>query len=104
MRRLLSTIYRMIGRALAAILLLSSLAAPVGATPLEDANAAADSGDYAKAMQLLRPLAEQGDPAAQYDLGVMYYAGQSVPPNPAEAAQWFGKAAEQGDLNAQYNL
>jgi hypothetical protein len=59
MRRLLSTIPRMIGRALAAMLLLWCFASPAGATALDDANAAADSGDYAKAMQLLRPLAEQ---------------------------------------------
>ena len=47
-----------IGRALAATLLvaamMSSFAAPVGAAPLDDANAAADSGDYAKAVQLLQ--------------------------------------------------
>src|SRR3984957_7590530 len=103
MRRWLSTMLEMIWRALAAMLLLWSFAAPVGATALEDANAAAESGDYAKAMQLLRPLAEQGDAAAQYDLGIMYYAGQGVARNAAEAVRWFGKAAEQGDLNAQYN-
>ena len=50
----------MIGRALAAMLLLWRLASPAAATALDDASAAADSGDYAKAMQLAAPAGRAG--------------------------------------------
>jgi TPR repeat protein len=59
----------------AAAMLLLSLAAPVAAGPLEDAIAAVQMGDYATAMRLLRPLADQGRPDAQNNLGIMYYFG-----------------------------
>ena len=55
-------------------------------------------------MRLLRPLADQGDATAQYDLGLMYAKGQGVPQDYAEAVKWFRKAADQGDASAQYNL
>ena len=41
---------------------------------------------------------------AQYDLGGMYYNGQGVAKNYAEAMKWFRKAADQGSANAQYGL
>ena len=49
-------------------------------------------------------VAEQGDAAAQYNLGLMYYKGQGVRQDDAQAVQWFHKAAEQGSAAAQYNL
>ena len=51
-----------------------------------------------------RTLAETGDPAAQYELGVMYQNGEGVPQNYSTAVKWFRMAAEQGDSNAQYCL
>ena len=36
------------------------------------------SGDYATALREWRPLAEQGNADAQYNLGVMYYNGKGV--------------------------
>lgn len=48
--------------------------------------------------------AEQGNAAAEYDLGVAEAQGQGVPQDEAKAAQWFLKAAEQGNVRAQYNL
>lgn len=48
--------------------------------------------------------AERGDAAAQSMLGNMYYQGQGVAQNYAEAAKWFRKAAEQGDAHGQYIL
>ncbi len=35
---------------------------------------------------------------------MMYYKGQGIPQDHAEAARWSRKAAEQGDANAQINL
>jgi hypothetical protein len=47
--------------AIAALYLTASFAAPVAAGPLEDAIAAYGKGNYATALLLLRPLAEQGN-------------------------------------------
>jgi TPR repeat protein len=66
--------------------------------------AAYDRGDYETALKTLRPLAEEGNPAAQSDLGVMYEKGQAVPQDYKEAARWYRKAADQGYPTAQFNL
>ena len=49
-------------------------------------------------------LAEQGDAAAQNNLGFRYANGRGVPENNAEAVKWYRLAAEQGDATAQTNL
>ena len=61
-------------------------------------------GDYATALRLLRPLADQGDAVAQFYLGLMYDNGRGVPQNYAEAVKWYRLAADQGNANAQFNL
>jgi TPR repeat protein len=61
-------------------------------------------GNYAAALQHLRPLAEQGDVRAQYTLGLMYYHGRGVPRNDPEAMRWLRLAADQGHAPAQFNL
>ncbi len=61
-------------------------------------------GDYATALREWRPLAEQGDAKAQYNLGFMYRKGQGMPQDYAKSLQWYRKAAEQGYAKAQYNL
>ena len=48
--------------------------------------------------------ANQGDAAAQYNLGVCYYNGEGVTQNKAEAARLFKLAAAQGDENAKNAL
>ncbi|MCH7916223.1 MAG: sel1 repeat family protein [Deltaproteobacteria bacterium] len=85
------------------IAILIGLAAPAWAGFAEGI-AAHLRGDYATALREFRPLAEQGDAAAQYNLGLMYDEGQGVPQDYAEAVRWYRKAAEQGDDNAQYSL
>ena len=72
--------------------------------PLEDATAANDKGDTATALAILRPLADQGNADAQYNLGVIYGEAQGVPRDFVEAGKWFAKAAAQGNASAQYNL
>src|SRR6516162_3926902 len=71
---------------------------------LKDCAAAFDRQDYAAALQLCRPLAEQGDVRAQTSLGGMYYNGQGVQRDYAEATKWVRKAAEQGYAPAQADL
>ena len=68
------------------------------------ARAAFDRGDYATALRLLRPLANQGNAYAQSFLGFMYHNGQGVAQNYAEAMKWYRLAADQGDAPAQSAL
>jgi len=70
----------------------------------EDGMAAYQRGDYATAMALWRPLAEQGDAKGQNGLGLLYAGGRGVPRNEAEAVKWHRKAAEQSAADAQVNL
>lgn len=63
-----------------------------------------DRGDYATAVQELRPYAEKGNALAQNILGVMYNAGSGVVLDYNEAAKWYLLAAEQGHANGQFNL
>lgn len=60
--------------------------------------------DAAAAAQQLKPLAEQGNAEAQFNLGSLYYQGRGVPQDYKEAAKWFRKAADQGHVYAQVNL
>lgn len=70
----------------------------------EDATAAYKRGDYAKAVDLIRPLAEKGDVRAQFNLATIYYNGQAGREDLPEAAKWFRMAADQGDKEAQRYL
>ena len=62
------------------------------------------SGDYAAALHEFRALAEQGNPSAQYSLGLMYDNGRGVTRDAKESAKWYRKSVEQGHLHSQYNL
>ena len=86
--------------AIAAVILVSSFAASVAAGPLEDADTAIKKRDYATALRLIRPLAEQGDATAQYNLGIFYDNGLSVPQDPISAYMWFSLSAAQGKEGA----
>jgi uncharacterized protein len=61
-------------------------------------------GPQRTALRLWHPLAEQGDPDAQFHLGVMFESGQGVLRSDAEAIKWYREAAEQDDAVAQFNL
>ena len=70
----------------------------------DDAKAAYERGDYAKAYKEFKKLAEQGHVKAQGVLGMMYHEGKGVPQDFTEAAIWSRKAADQGHTGAQYGL
>ncbi len=61
-------------------------------------------GDYVTAAKEWRPLADQGDPAVQFNLGLLYLDGQGVPQDLDQAVKWFNRSAEQGYDKAQLNL
>jgi TPR repeat protein len=48
--------------------------------------------------------AQAGISEAQYNLGSLYFAGDWVPKNLAQAYRWFSLAAEQGDEAAKVGL
>ena len=91
-------------RILFAVILVVACATVAAAGPREDADSALQRGDYTLAARLLRPLAEQGDASAQFNLGLMYAKGKGVPQDAQEALKWWRKAAEQGNASAQSNL
>jgi len=53
------------------------------------------------AVRLLRPLAEQGDARAQYQLGTRYFTGAGVSQDYAEALKWFRLSADQENADGQ---
>ncbi|MGD9658293.1 MAG: peptidoglycan-binding protein, partial [Methylocystis sp.] len=59
------------------------------------------SGD---ALAAIKRLAEEGQPAAQYDLGARLAEGRGAPRDAKAAAQWFEKAAQAGLAPAQFRL
>ncbi len=77
---------------------------PTLAGPFEDATAAYNRGDYATALRIRLELADQGDPAAQVVLGLMYARGHGVPEDDAQAVEWYRKAAGQNFAWGQTNL
>jgi len=89
---------------IAGIFALMLLVIPAQAQDFYTGLAAALRGDYATALQEWRPLAEQGDASAQFNLGWMYDKGEGVPQDDREAVRWYRRAAEQGDAKAQNNL
>jgi TPR repeat protein len=61
-------------------------------------------GDYVTAAKEWRPLADDGDPASQFNLGLLFLDGHGVPQSYVEAVNWFRRAAEQDYEPAQHNL
>ncbi|MGB8046470.1 MAG: hypothetical protein WCF53_00985 [Pseudolabrys sp.] len=83
-------------RIIAVMILMLSFAVSGAAGPSEDADAAMKRHDYKTALRLIRPLAEQGDANAQYNLGVFYDNGLGVPQDRIRAYMWLSLAAMQG--------
>jgi uncharacterized protein len=84
--------------------LVAALSLPATAGPLEDGVEAYRAKEYAKAVDLWQPLAEKGNPTAQYRLGTLYAEGKGVAQNDATAFMWMQRAATQGNADAQYGV
>ena len=74
------------------------------ASLFQSAVSAYERKNYPVALKIFTELAEQGDAAAQFNLGVMYANGEGVPKDASQAVTWYRKAAEQGVAQAQFNL
>src|SRR6266699_2612959 len=57
-----------------------------------------------QAFARIKASADNGDAAAQFQLGMLYASGMGVPRDIVKAAKWHRKAAEQGLTTAQYQL
>ena len=79
-------------------------AGPVEAASLTQGLSAFRHQNYVVASNNLIPLAEHGNPVAQFYIGFMFETGRGVPQNYTEAAMWYRRAAEQGHGGAQYSL
>src|SRR6202453_2791084 len=92
---------RAIRIALTASLVLAALTVTAVAGPVEDGNAAYQRGDYQTAVKVLQPLVDQGNADAQDILAIMYYVGQGVPQNRAEAIRLYRLPAQKGNHHPQ---
>lgn len=63
-----------------------------------------DKGDYRRAYAEWIEAAENGDLAAQRNIGNLYRWGKGTEQNPSRAAYWYYKAAKAGFDRAQFNL
>ena len=61
-------------------------------------------GDTAGAVAIWRPLAEQGDADAAFNLGQAYRLGRGVVIDLAQAQNWLERAARKGHVDAQSTL
>ena len=94
------------GRVLAALLLfVGAWQGELRAETYEEGLKAFESEDYDRAYRIWQPLADSGDPVAQYSLGKLFErGGGAVRQDFAQAARWYRVAAEQGIAAAQNNL
>lgn len=63
-----------------------------------------DRANYATALNVWLPLAQQGNAQAQTFVGEIFEKGQGIAPDYASAVQWYRKASEQNYARAQINL
>ena len=73
-------------------------------TSVDDGLQAMQRGDYAAAVQILRPLAERSpaNPVAQFLMGTLYLSGQGVPPDSVRACgMWLASAVPANPLATQ---
>ncbi|MDG1340039.1 MAG: sel1 repeat family protein [Paracoccaceae bacterium] len=81
---------------LASAAIVFTLAGTVQAQDFDKGWKAYEAGDYATALQQWRPLAEQGHPNAQFNLGVMHLKGQGVLQDYLMAHMWYNIASANG--------
>ena len=71
---------------------------------LEAAREATQNGDYKKAFDIYKSLANAGNAEAQYCLGLMYETGKGVGIDIFEAVMWYRKSKAKGFALAERKL
>lgn len=85
--------------------LLAAGAVPALASPtVRDGIEAWQKRDFTTAVAIWRPLAENGDADAAFNLGQAYRLGRGVKVDLANAQKWLEQAAHKGHLDAQTTL
>lgn len=77
------------------------------ALPFDDGMKAYKEGDWAKAAQILKPIAEDDNAnsaEAQLRLGLLAERGLGMPKDTAAAVKWIKRAADSGNATAQAHL
>lgn len=94
-----------LGQFSAALILLAAMAGamPPGlqADQFQDAAWAYEAGDYATAIKLWRPLAEQGDARSQMVIGIMFEDGDGLVQDYVRAHMWLNLAGANGNEEAR---
>src|SRR3954463_2672614 len=89
---------------LVAAALVAFAAAPLSAQSVKAGIEAWQHADYATAVAIWRPLAEQGDADAAFNLGQAYRLRRGGPIKLSAAKTWFERAASKGHVDAQTTL
>src|ERR1700722_13565206 len=92
------TMMSKISKSVGVVFVLCGLSACVSPTAqLQQGKQAFYYQHYDEAFKLLLPLAEQGNPEAQYAVGYAYYYGKGVIESPEKGQYWINKSAQQGN-------
>ncbi|MFM7346924.1 MAG: sel1 repeat family protein, partial [Tagaea sp.] len=86
------------------VLVLALLAGPAWGQSLDDGARALAANRFGEAVRHLGPLAQQGNPEAQYLVGTMYLNGDGLPLDPPRAERLFRAAAVQGHARAREQM
>jgi TPR repeat protein len=95
---------RVIHKYLVAAAVVAAASSSVSAQSVRAGIDAWQHADYARAVEIWRPLAEKGDVDAEFNLGQAYRLGRGVPTNLAAAQTWFERAASKGHVDAETTL
>lgn len=71
---------------------------------IEDGVRAYEAQEFTRAYAIWRPLAEAGNPLAQFYLGALYFEGRGVPRSLATAHDWLSQALDHGVERARFLL
>lgn len=74
------------------------------AATIEEIRQQIKQGDSFRAYQNLKPLAEEGNSEAQYELAGFYHYGYAGPADFKTARYWYERAAKQGNPDAMIGL
>lgn len=85
-------------------LIVGALAGSIGMMPEKRTGVAEQADSSAKRLTDVLKLAEEGDPAAEYELAMMYMDGSVGPRKETEARKWLERSAAQGNTSAQFEL
>ena len=94
--------YYLVG--LISLFLLQACSTTEHSAALNQGQVAFNKQDYHVAFSDLLPVAQKGNPDAQYAVGYMYYNGLGVDKDFNSAQFWFHSAADQGNVKAQKAL